>query len=259
MENNDKRYTEKVLGLALDIGKSMVKCGAEMNRIEDTVVRICYAYGMKSTEVFSVISMITATVVDENDRTHTQTRRIYSYSSNFEKLERLNSLSRKICAEKPDIDLARQQYEVVAVRTKNVRPIYCFGYMLSAAAFTYFFGGTFLDSLAVLPIAVIIYLMNAFIKVSGASKLFFTMLTSAVTGALTLLFVNAGFGNNPDKIMIGAVMLSIPGLMLINSVREMLCGDLMSGMLRLLESVILALAIACGFAIPLYLLGMSGG
>ena len=42
---------------------------------------------------------------------------------------------------------------------------------------------------------------------------------------------------------------------LINSVREMLCGDLMSGLLRLLESVIIAMAIACGFAVPLLLSG----
>ncbi len=259
MENIDKRYTEKVLGLALDIGKNMIKCGAEVNRVEDTVVRICYAYGMKSAEVFSVVSMIFATVVDENDRTHTQTRRMYSYSSNFEKLERLNALSRRICAEKPDIDLARADFEKVAVRTKNVRPVYCFGYMLAASAFTYFFGGTLLDSLAVLPIAVIIYLVNAFIKVSGASKLFFTMLTSIITSALALWFVHIGFGYNPDKIMIGAIMLSIPGLLLINSVREMLCGDLMSGILRLAESIILAFSIACGFAIPIYISGLLGG
>ena len=50
-------------------------------------------------------------------------------------------------------------------------------------------------------------------------------------------------------------MLIIPGLMLINSVREMLCGDVMSGLLRLMESVIIAMSIAVGFAIPLMLSG----
>ena len=51
--------------------------------------------------------------------------------------------------------------------------------------------------------------------------------------------------------MIGDIMLIIPGLMLINSVREMLCGDIMSGLLRLLESVIISMAIACGFAVAI--------
>ena len=108
------------------------------------------------------------------------------------------------------------------------------------------------------PIAIIIYLLNSFIKVTGASRLFFTVLTSAVSGALALIFVRIGFGDNADMIMMGNIMLLIPGLMLINSVREMLCGDLMSGILRLLESVILALAIAVGYAIPIYISGIVG-
>ena len=53
MQETDERYSEKVLSLALDLGKSMVRSGAEMNRVEDTVIRIGYAYGMKKTEVFS--------------------------------------------------------------------------------------------------------------------------------------------------------------------------------------------------------------
>ena len=47
---------------------------------------------------------------------------------------------------------------------------------------------------------------------------------------------------------------TIPGLMLINSIREMLCGDVMSGLMRLIESLIVALSIACGFAVPILLL-----
>ena len=36
----------QVLSLAMDIGKSMIRCGAEINRVEETVMRICRAYGM---------------------------------------------------------------------------------------------------------------------------------------------------------------------------------------------------------------------
>lgn len=258
MENHDKIQTEKVLGLALDMGKSMIKCGAEMNRVEETIMRIGHAYNMKSTEVFSVVSMMTATATDENGRTHTQTRRIYSYSVNFDKLEKLNALSRKICSEKPDTEQARQELEKIMVPSKLFNPVVLLGYALASSGFAMFFGGTFLDGLATVPIAVVIYLLNSFIKVTGASRLFFTVLTSAISGALALLFVHIGFGNNADMIMIGNIMLLIPGLMLINSVREMLCGDLMSGILRLLESVILALAIAAGFAIPIYISGLLG-
>ena len=233
----------------------MVKCGAEVNRAEQAVMRICYAYGMEKAQVFSVVSMIIATVVDEESGAHSQMRRSYSYGVNFGRLEKLNSLSRRICAETPDLDVVRLELDRICVEDKAFRLKYCAGYMLAAAAFTVFFGGTLLDSLASVPIAAAIYVMQTYIRVKGASRLFFTTLESAVAGFLALCFVHIGFGNNADLIMIGDIMLLIPGLQLINAIREMLCGDLMSGMLRLLESIILAIAIAGGFALPMYLWG----
>lgn len=255
MQTTDERYSEKVLSLALDLGRSMVKCGAEMNRVEETVVRIGYAYGMKKTEVFSIISMIHATVIDEDSRTHSQMRRISSMSVNFEKLEKLNALSREICSTVPDLDVARKKLETICVSGGRFNIAVCLGYMLASASFAVFFGGDLLDALASMPIAAIIYLMQNFIKAKGASRLFFTTLESAIAGLLAMVFTQIGFGNNADMIMIGDIMLLIPGLMLINSLREMLCGDMMSGLLRMLESVLLAMSIALGFALPLYLWG----
>lgn len=247
---------EKVLTLALDLGKSMVKCSAEINRVEETVIRICYAYGIKKAQVFSIISMITATILEENGKPHTQTRRIYNYSTNFGRLEKLNALSRRICAETPDVDEARKELEAICSEEKDFSVKACIGHIVAASAFTIFFRGTALDALAAAPIALIIYLLSTYIKARGMSKLFFTALTSAIAGSLALIFVHFGFGKNAGTIMIGDIMLIIPGLMLINSVREMLCGDVMSGLLRLLESVIIAMSIACGFAIPLLLSGL---
>lgn len=253
--NDYEVNAEKVLTLALDLGKSMVKCSAEINRVEETVIRICHAYGIKKAQVFSIISLITATIIEENGQPHTQTRRIYAYSTNFGRLEKLNALSRKICAETPDVDEARKELEEICKEEKTFSVKACIGHVIGAAAFTIFFNGTALDAAAAAPIGLIIYLMNAYIKARGMSRLFFTALTSAISGTLALLFVKIGFGNNPETIMIGDIMLIIPGLMLINSVREMLCGDVMSGLLRLLESIIIAMSIAVGFAIPLMLSG----
>lgn len=255
MEENKKTELEKVLSLALDLGKGMVKCGAEINRVEETVLRICYAYNIKKTEVFSVISMVYATVISEEGETHTQMRRIYSNAVNFRRLENLNALSRKICAEKTDVDRAKKELEQILCDTKHFDVFVLLGHVVAAMSFTLFFGGSLIDSLASAPIAIIIYLLNIYIKARGANRLFFTAVTSAIIGLLARAFVHLGFGHNADMIMIGDVMLIIPGLMLINSVREMLCGDVMSGLLRLMESVIISMAIACGFAVALLLTG----
>lgn len=253
--NSEPGMAEKVLSLALDIGKSMVQCGAEINRVEETVRRICFAYGLEKTEVFSIISMVYATVIDKSGNTNTQMRRIYSYAPNFDRLEKLNSLSRKICACVPSVEEAEAEYKSIFVKKKRFRPTVCLGYIIAAMGFTVFFGGSLLDSVASAPIALVIYLINAYVKSTGVNRLFFTALSSLAAGVMALAFVHFGFGENANMIMIGDIMLMIPGLMIVNSVREMLCGDIMSGLLRLLESVIIAMAIACGFAVAIISMG----
>lgn len=250
--------TQHMLSLAMDIGKGMIRCGAEINRVEETIIRICSAYGMKRTEVFSIVSMMNVTTVDEDGNTYTQSRRVYSHSTNLGRLEKLNALSRKVCETRCSVEQARAELNEINGEKGNFHITALLGCMLAAGAFTVFFGGTFLDAAAAMPIAVVIYVMNAFIKTRAMNKLFYTALCSAISGTLAILFVKIGFGNNADMIMIGDIMLIIPGLMLINSVREMLCGDIMSGLLRMLESIIIAAAIACGFAVPILIFGKLG-
>ena len=50
-------------------------------------------------------------------------------------------------------------------------------------------------------------------------------------------------------------MLLIPGIAMTNSVRDMLTGDIVTGMLRLTNSLLQAAAIASGFALSIMLMG----
>ena len=58
-----------------------------------------------------------------------------------------------------------------------------------------------------------------------------------------------------DMIIIGNIMLLIPGIGLTNSIRDIVSGDIMAGMLRFCESVIIAVAIAAGYILSALLLG----
>ena len=67
--------------------------------------------------------------------------------------------------------------------------------------------------------------------------------------------VGFGLGQIPDKIIIGNIMLLIPGIALTTSLRDMINGDTISGLLGLSEAVLKALAIAIGFAAVLMRMG----
>ena len=64
-----------------------------------------------------------------------------------------------------------------------------------------------------------------------------------------------GIGQNTDKVMIGSIMLLIPGINLMNALRDMMCGDIITGILRLAEALMMAVAIAAGFGVAIMLMG----
>ena len=61
--------------------------------------------------------------------------------------------------------------------------------------------------------------------------------------------------DNADMMVMGNIMLLIPGAALTNSLRDMISGDTMAGMLRFLEACILALAIAAGYLLASMVMG----
>ena len=99
-----KDFAAYLLCLALDVGEGMLKNGGDVNRVEDTIERICRAYGAEHVEVFTIISVINAAVRMPDGSYSSQLRRVKSTSNNLGKLERLNALSREICREKPSLD-----------------------------------------------------------------------------------------------------------------------------------------------------------
>ena len=58
-----------------------------------------------------------------------------------------------------------------------------------------------------------------------------------------------------DMIMIGDIMLLIPGLMSTNAIRDVLIGDTLSGIIRLIAALLLAAALALGFMGAIILFG----
>jgi transcription elongation GreA/GreB family factor len=65
--------------------------------VEESVTRICNAFGAVRVDVFIITSSMVVTVHTKDGETHTQTRRIMSSGVNIEKIHRLNQLSREIC------------------------------------------------------------------------------------------------------------------------------------------------------------------
>ena len=216
---------------------------------------MCYAYGCDRVNAFIITSNIQVTFEDPRGNIITQIRRLKRNDTNFDRLDYLNDLSRYICANKPDLETLVQKYEAVMNRKQLPIWLQYFGAVLVASGFAVFFGGNFADAIASGVLGIVITLITrilAKIEENQMAKLF---ISSVIAGFLAIVLVAVGIGSNVDKIMIGGIMLLIPGIAMTNSVRDLLIGDVVTGMIRFVNSLLMAAAIACGFALPLILTG----
>ena len=60
---------------------------------------------------------------------------------------------------------------------------------------------------------------------------------------------------NSDTLIIGNIMLLIPGIAFCNSIHDMVMGDTVSGVLSFFDTILRALAIAIGYAAVWALIG----
>lgn len=238
----------------LDIGQYMLQCGGEVSRVEDSIRRLCVAFGAERADVFTITSSIVVTIYAGRFGAVTQTRRITGSSYDLYRLEQLNQLSRKICAE--HLSLEETERELAQILTT---PSYNFGiqiltYVLVSSSFSLFFGGSWLDAVASGVIGVGLKCLDGLIRRTEANAFLSALLCSCLGGLLAGLAVRFHLGDSVEMISIGNIMLLIPGVALTNSLRDMFSGNTISGLMRFIEAILLALTIAFGFALAASLL-----
>ena len=232
----------------------MLKCDAEVHRVEIAVEKICRAYGASHVDVFSIQSLIIAAVYMPDGSHSTQSRRVFSNSSNLSRIEDYNALSRKICEKPMPIHEVDKAIAEIKQRAPFPFPITVIGNMLGAGSFAIFFGGTLLDGVAAALVGIVVALFSA-INFDNFSKMIKTAITSFAAALFSCLLVHMGIGDNLDMILIGEIMLMIPGISLGNAMRDLVCGDTLTGSSRVVQAVLIALMIALGLAPALIIAG----
>ena len=241
-----------VLESALDVGEAMLQSGAEILRVEDTVRRICQAYGGGSVNVFSILSLIIVNWKDKKGENTTLVRRVYSYATDLCRLEQLNALSRDICENTPECNEVVKRVEAIMCSpNRKVSRKKVMGYILTAAPFAIFFGGNMRDAIAAGIVGALLCLWDFVFAAGSRNRVVYTFFSSVFAGTVCILSVIAGIAVHADKVMIGVIMLLIPGISLVNSLRDMMIGDIMAGILRLAEALMMSVAIAAGFGVAI--------
>jgi uncharacterized membrane protein YjjP (DUF1212 family) len=251
-------FADYLLCLALDVGEGMLRNGGEISRVEDTIERICHAYGAVHVEVFTIISMINAAVRMPDGSYSSQLRRVRKTDNNFSTLEAFNALSREICIKKPP--LAELDDMIHEVKRSSRYPKWV-GYLASsiaASTFTLFFGGTLKDAAITFILGAVIAVINKTMpdKVNAMAK---TAVSAFISTILAIFSVRLGIGDGLDTIMMGVIMLLVPGVSFGMAFRDLMYGDLLTGTMKTVQAVIQAVMIAFGYIMAVSLFAIAEG
>lgn len=251
----DKNNSYEFAHILLDMGEAMLCSGAEINRVEDTFLKIGVSYDVKEINVFVIPALITLTIRTKDGFELTQSRRILSkkITTNLYRLEKLNNITHN--CRNQTFTLAELK-KLIAESNKSVSIYpFLFGSILAAGSFSVFFGGSIYDGLIAGLLAVVICFFQRFVSSIVSNRIILSFLCALLIGTVVGVIGQNFSCFHTDKILIGDIMLLIPGVAVTISVRDIILGDTVSGTLRLVDSLFLTGGLALGFWLSFGLFG----
>ena len=93
--------------MTVQIGYELAVAGAETYRVEETMRRVIEAYGTEG-QAFAIPNCVAVSFVTPNTKPLTIMKRVGYHGNDLERIEKLNALSRRICAEVPEPEEAQR-------------------------------------------------------------------------------------------------------------------------------------------------------
>jgi uncharacterized membrane protein YjjP (DUF1212 family) len=235
-----------LLDLTIRLGYRLAMNGAETFRVEESINRIFQAYGIEA-EAFAITNCLTVSIKTENGKPMTRMRRIGDHGNDLDSVERYSNLSRRICAETPEPNVALQWLlETDKSRRSYSVPVHLIGNFMGAAGFAIMFGSTFFDSFISGLCGIIVGIVGLMMSKLKANQFFRIILASFLMAIPAYTLASCGAVSNADTVVIGALMLLVPGLLFTNAMRDIINGDTNSGLNRIIQVFLIAVAIALG-------------
>ena len=244
---------DKLLVMTTSMGSMLLENGAEIYRVEDSINLILKAYGVHQSDVFAIPACIIVTITDSFGHSYTKLLRVVSKGTNLHKMAMFNNLCRTICNETPSFEKIYEDIEKINKERQYNFGLQILSRAIIAAAFTLFYGGTIVDAACALLCGASISITGHNMRRFDTNNFFTNIVSSAVASSIALLLFHVGIAVNADKMIIGSFMNLVPGVAITTLMRDMITGDLLAGIAKLTESILVGLAIAIGAAIAISL------
>ncbi len=240
----------EILEVANYAGKIMLESGAEAYRVEETMNRICISLGVESASSYATPTVIISSV-SHNKSIKSLVERISNRSVNMQKIDKVNDLARKISTDNITLEELKKRLKEIEEEKRYSNSTTILFSALGAFAFVFLFGGSLRDAIAAFLIGLAVKFISIKCDNIGMNSFFNTSISAGILALLSIISIKINLANDMDKVIIGSIMLLVPGLAITNAIRDTVAGDLVSGLVRGAEAFLTAIAVAIGTGVVL--------
>ena len=245
---------QEILLLAMKAGQIQLENGAEIFRVEDTIMHICRAYGLHSVNTFVLSNGIFLSCGDEDEPQFAKVLQIPVNNTNLRRVAEVNQLSRRIEDDGLDLETVRRKLKRIEEQPGFPAALQIAVAGVSGACFSVMFGGTPWDFLCSIVIGSLYQAYALYLGNPHFGRIVRSILGSAWITFLCILCYRFGPGQNFDAMIIGGIILMVPGVAFTNAIRDMADSDYIAGSVRMMDAMLgfFCIAIGVGFVIALY-------
>lgn len=251
--------TNQLMRIIQKLSVCILESGGETSRAEETVLLLCRKFETENVDVLAIPTGVFVMVTDKTGQTHTIIVRVKKRSVDLMRLNLANTVSRMLTDGTITVteaeNLLNQPKKTVFWKKLLRIPIGA----LSTACFAVLYGGGFLEFCGAALCGAAIQTALLFFK----SMDMFHFVSSFIGGLIAAVFAVFYIILLPyadlHLIIIGAIIPLLPGLALTNAIRDTINGDLVSGVSRFGEVLMVAVSIAAGVSVVLFGYMTTGG
>ena len=236
-----------ILDFCKELGKQMIVCGANIERVDLCIEHLCHAYGLHDVTCANLTTRISISAKDEKKNyAHRQTD-IPPQAFNLERLKKLNHLYYHVKEHTPD---EKTLYDLLHAVKSNDFPwwIMLGGYLVAMAALARIFLAGPAELLIVELNTALLFFLGKLSSKIRLNKIVTNFVCMLLCSTIAILFFAAGFIKNFYIVVITNAFFLIPGIQMVNCARNLLCGNEMNGVIDLLKVLLEVCTIVAGMA-----------
>lgn len=249
----NETFINDLISLCKLCSQIILENGGETYRAEETVNRLCKSFALNETEVIALPTGLFISVKHNGTNIVTTVKRIKKRTVDLGAIDFANNLSRQVVSGQISVC---QAYELLSQpkKEKSVnRFLFILAAGLSSGCFSLLFNGTAFDFAAATLCGMAVQLLASYIKLDDMFNFAVSILGGMLIGLGSILSVRIFGTGDLDKIITGAMMPLLPGISMTNAIRDTIRGDLVSGVARGAEALLVALSLAFGVGVMLRL------